>query len=158
MMILAMLTSQLAVGEEGVNAVEAAASRDKGRSRTQTIAHTTDPLDSVLRRVHGKEAFLIDVREQREWNAGHLRHAVLLPLSQLKQSPDHPELQEKLRKLSKEKPVYCHCKSGGRVLAAAPILRSLGFDVRPLKSGYDDLLDAGFVQATDSGDDSGDKE
>ena len=158
MMILALVTSQLAVGEEGANPGEAAASRDEGRSRTQTIDHSTEPLNSVLERVQHKEAFLIDVREQGEWDAGHLHHAVLLPLSQLKQASEHPELQEKLEKLSKEKPVYCHCKSGGRVLRAAPILKSLGFDVRPLKAGYHELLGAGFARATDSEGDSRNRE
>lgn len=150
---VALEMTQLAVGDGPGNSPDASSSRLESRAQARPIAHTTDPLESVLRQVNEKEAILIDVRETSEWDAGHLRHAILLPLSQLRQSGEHPELQEKLKKLSKDKPVYCHCKSGGRVLAAAPILKSLGFDVRPLKAGYGQLLDAGFVQATDSAQD-----
>jgi len=40
-----------------------------------------------------------------------------------------------------------HCRSGGRVLPAAGILKKAGYDVRPLKAGFDDLKDAGFPVA-----------
>jgi rhodanese-related sulfurtransferase len=46
--------------------------------------------------------------------------------------------------LPKEKVIYCHCRSGGRCLTAAEILKKLGYDVRPLKPGYRDLVEAGF--------------
>jgi len=46
--------------------------------------------------------------------------------------------------LPQEKIIYGHCRSGSRVLVAAPILRKMGYDVRPLKAGYTDLLKAGF--------------
>ena len=32
---------------------------------------------------------------------------------------------------------------------AAPILQEMGYDVRPLKSGYDDLRKAGFPVVTE---------
>jgi rhodanese-related sulfurtransferase len=73
-----------------------------------------------------------------------LQGAVFLPLSKLKNAAFDPELRDKLAELSKDKVLYCHCKAGGRVLTAAPILKSLGYDARPLKAGYDDLLEAGF--------------
>ena len=44
----------------------------------------------------------------------------------------------------KDKIVYCHCGSGVRCLKAADELKKLGYDVRPLKPGYKDLLKAGF--------------
>lgn len=119
----------------------------KSRSRQPATTHTKDSLEVVLDRVNQKDAILLDVRETAEWNAGHLRHAILLPLSELKQADNDVSVQKKLAKLSKEKIVYCHCRSGGRVLMAAPILKSLGYDVRPLKAGYDSLLQAGFQKA-----------
>ena len=119
----------------------------KARSQQSVTKHTKDPLETVLNRVNRKDAILIDVRELAEWDAGHLRNAVLLPLSELKQASSNAAVQKKLAKLSKEKIVYCHCRSGGRVLMAAPILKSLGYDVRPLKAGYASLLQAGFEKA-----------
>ena len=71
----------------------------------------------------------------------------VLPLSKLKDGSEDPDVQKKLDKLSKDKIIYCHCKSGGRVLKAAPFLQSLGFDARALKAGYEDLLEAGFKKA-----------
>jgi rhodanese-related sulfurtransferase len=47
----------------------------------------------------------------------------------------------------KDKIIYCHCRSGRRCLTAADILKKQGYDVRPLKAGYEDLLKAGFPQA-----------
>ena len=49
--------------------------------------------------------------------------------------------------LPKDKPIYCHCAAGVRVLPAADILQKHGYDARPLKPGYKDLLRAGFPKA-----------
>ena len=105
--------------------------------------HTVDTLDSVKQQVVEKTAVLIDVREQDEWNAGHLADAAFIPLSSLK----GPGLAEALQKLPKDKPVYLHCKSGGRVLMCAEILQGKGYDIRPLRAGYENLLQAGFRKA-----------
>ena len=43
--------------------------------------------------------------------------------------------------------MYLHCASGKRCLAAADLLKKQGYDVRPLKSGYEALLGAGFEKA-----------
>lgn len=114
----------------------------------EPIVHTSDSLDTVRERIAQKQAVLIDVREQNEWDAGHLADATLVPLSLLREKGPSPELAHKLRgKLPKDKTVYCHCRSGSRVLRATPILRELGYDIRPLKAGYEDLLKAGFPKA-----------
>ncbi len=110
--------------------------------------HTKDSLDKVRENMAQKKAILIDVREPSEWNAGHLQEAQLLPLSELKQAANDPAVQQKLEKtLPKQQIIYCHCKSGGRVLAAKGILSKLGYDIRPLAAGFDDLVAAGFAPA-----------
>jgi rhodanese-related sulfurtransferase len=106
--------------------------------------HTKDSLESVKERLKDKSAILLDVREQKEWDEGHLKDARLVPLSKLKVEAE----AEKLTKdLPKEKIVYCHCRAGVRALTAADILKKQGFDVRPLKDGYKNLLNAGFPKA-----------
>ena len=49
--------------------------------------------------------------------------------------------------LPMDKIIYCHCRSGGRVLMATRILEKLGYDIRPLKAGYSELLMGGFRAA-----------
>jgi rhodanese-related sulfurtransferase len=104
--------------------------------------HTKDSLETIKKRLQEKKAVLIDVREQGEWDAGHLKAAQLVPLTKLRAGG-------KEKSLPKDKIIYCHCRSGGRVLIATSILKPLGYDIRPLKQGYQQLLKAGFEKAAD---------
>jgi rhodanese-related sulfurtransferase len=106
--------------------------------------HTKDPLPSVQQALASGQAVLVDVREPTEWAAGHIQGARLVPLSVLEQGVDPARLAEVL---PKDKIIYCHCLVGGRCLEAAAILRPLGYDVRPLKTGYQALVQAGFPAA-----------
>jgi phage shock protein E len=108
--------------------------------------HTKDSLDQVKKALADKKAVLFDVREKGEWEKGHLKDARLLPLSSLKQDALPKDLQALL---PKDKVVYLHCAAGGRCLTAAEILRKQGYDVRPLKDGYKDLLKQGFPKAAE---------
>jgi rhodanese-related sulfurtransferase len=108
---------------------------------TAAAEHTKDTPADVKKAIKDKKAILLDVREQSEWDEGHLKDAKLLPLSKLKKA-DAKDLD-----LPKDKVIYTHCRAGSRSLQAAELLQKLGFDVRALKPGYKDLLDAGFPQA-----------
>jgi rhodanese-related sulfurtransferase len=114
----------------------------------QRIEHTKDSLEVVKARLTKGTAVLVDVREPFEWNDGHLKAATLVPLSDLREAKGDADFAKKLaKKLPHNKVIYLHCRSGGRVLAATPILRAMKFDVRPLKAGYSTLLKAGFEKA-----------
>lgn len=106
--------------------------------------HTKDTSADVKKALAAKTAVLLDVREQTEWDAGHLKDADLLPLSRLKAGVGQDELD---KKLPKGKVVYLHCKSGGRCLTAADLLAKQGYEVRPLAEGFDDLVKAGLPKA-----------
>ena len=108
---------------------------------TARAEHTKDSLDTVKKAVAEKKAILVDVREEEEWQAGHIAGARLVPLSALEKGITPEELA---RTLPKDTILYCHCLAGGRCLEAAKILAPLGYDVRPLKPGYPDLVKAGF--------------
>jgi phage shock protein E len=114
-------------------------------SGTTSIAaeHTKDTPAEVKAAVAAKKAVLVDVREESEWAEGHLKHALAFPLSKLKDAKagDLP------REFSKDTPIYLHCASGKRCLKAADKLKELGYDARPLKAGYVDLIDAGLEKA-----------
>ncbi|MFN9717875.1 MAG: rhodanese-like domain-containing protein, partial [Planctomycetota bacterium] len=106
--------------------------------------HTVDSIELVKERVANKSAVLLDVREQNEWDAGHLTDAQFLPLSKMK---DPAAVTEALAPLPKDKPIYLHCRSGGRVLQFADIVAGKGYDIRPLKAGYERLVESGFPKA-----------
>lgn len=105
---------------------------------------TKDSLPTVKKSVTDEKAVLVDVREKSEWDAGHVSGAVLLPLSELRNGITAEALA---RRLPKERIVYTHCAVGVRSCTAADILRKHGYDVRPLKPGYKELIAAGFKKA-----------
>ncbi len=106
--------------------------------------HTVDELNLVKSRVEKKQAVLLDIREEDEWEEGHLQAARLVPLSRVKDG----EIPEDLLKLfPKDRPIYLHCRSGGRVLKCASVLKAKGYDLRPLKAGFEQLAEFGFATA-----------
>jgi phage shock protein E len=104
--------------------------------------HTKDTTEEVKKALADGKAVLIDVREKDEWDDGHLKDAKFLPLSTLKGGA---KAEDVAKVAPKDKIVYCHCGSGVRCLKAADELKKLGYDVRPLKPGYKELLKAGFA-------------
>jgi rhodanese-related sulfurtransferase len=112
------------------------------------VEHTKDSLETIKAAMAKKDAVLVDVREQSEWDDGHIDGALFLPLSWLREESKGDKFVERLgEKLPKKKILYIHCRSGGRALAAAGLLRKQGYDARPLKAGYEDLRKAGFSAA-----------
>ncbi len=72
-------------------------------------------------------AQVLDVRTDEEWNAGHLEHAVWIPLH---------ELRQRLDELDRERPVVTYCRAGQRSYYATRLLRQHGFkNVRTLSGG-----------------------
>jgi len=107
--------------------------------------HTAAEPAQIAAWVNAGTATLVDVRETDEWEDGHLQVATLVPLSELgKNARDEAWVADLKRRVPTDRPIYTHCKSGGRCVLAAEPLRELGYDVRPMKEGYQDLLAAGF--------------
>lgn len=109
------------------------------------VTHTKETPEAIRQAVAAGKAVLVDVREKKEWDAGHLKQARLVPLSDLKNKKG--SLAALLKDLPKDTPVYCHCASGRRVLVAAEIMRKMGYDAHAVKEGYKDLLKKGFKKA-----------
>lgn len=108
------------------------------------LTHTKDSLDTVKENVKAGKAVIVDVREQSEWDEVHLKGAIHVPKSKLDAGT---ELEALLKKVPKDKVIYTHCKAGRRALACGEILKKHGYDVRPLKAGTEQLLEAGFEKA-----------
>ncbi len=106
--------------------------------------HTKDSLETVKKSTADKTAVLVDVREESEWKEGHVVGATFLPLSVLKEA----SAEAVAKKLPKDKIVYTYCRAGRRSVAAAELMLKLGYDVRPLKPGFEELIQGGFEKET----------
>ncbi len=80
----------------------------------------------------------MDVRSEDEWKDGHLKSAMHLPITELAKMTEE-QIREKL---PKDKIIYTHCAVGARALKAGKIIEKLGYDIRPLKPGYEELVKA----------------
>jgi rhodanese-related sulfurtransferase/rubrerythrin len=88
-----------------------------------------DELKAKLEKEKGDDFTLLDVREPREYEGGHLPGATHIPLSRL---------ADRLNELDRTKPLVTYCKSGRRSGSAASILAGRGFHgVRSLDGGMD---------------------
>ncbi len=102
---------------------------------------TKDSLETVRQNIAEKKAVLVDVREKGEWDAGHIDGAIFLPLSRL-QAEKSPDAW--LKMLPEGVIIYTHCVIGKRSVTAGNILEKHRDQIRPLKPGYRELVQAGF--------------
>lgn len=73
---------------------------------------------SQVRQLVESGACIIDVREEAEFEAGHLKGAINIPLSQLHQ---------RMNEIPKDVPVYLHCRTSQRSYYACCYLQGNGF-------------------------------
>lgn len=78
------------------------------------------PAEALLL-INRQHAAIVDVREQSEFESGHLPESRFIPLAQIEQRLD--ELSR-----FKNKPVVVVCASGGRSARAVAMLRKAGFE------------------------------
>lgn len=108
------------------------------KSITRTISVIEYEKESIYKNLSAKEFeaamdgdyLLLDVREQYEYDAGHIADATLIPLG---------ELADRLGEIEqyKDKPVLVYCKSGNRSVAGSQILINSGFNIiYNLDGGY----------------------
>lgn len=116
--------------------------RFKKSARQTKLGHTIDSVEQIKNSLANQTATMIDVREQSEWDSGHLSNATLIPLSKIRGIADDAEKLAEL--FPADQIIYCHCKAGGRTLVTAEILKKHGYDIRPLADGFDALVEKGF--------------
>lgn len=73
---------------------------------------------SEVRDLYEQGAFFLDVREKNEFENGHIKGALNIPLS---------ELRERMNEIPKEHPIYVHCRSAQRSYNAVMALQNSGF-------------------------------
>jgi rhodanese-related sulfurtransferase len=88
------------------------------------------------------DPFLLDVREQDEYDAGHAPGVVLRPMS---------ELPEVVSDLPTDRTVLCICRSGARSASATQFLRQHGVDAVNLEGGMQAWAAFGLDVVRDDG-------
>lgn len=95
--------------------------------------------DQIAEEVKAGKAVLLDVREQTEWDEGHISQAKSLPLSTIQKSKDKLDKSDLFPEGTK---VYLHCKAGIRCLKAANLLEKQGIKTEAIKAPIEDLKKA----------------
>lgn len=112
-----------------------------GQLAADELKYTADSMEEIKENLESKKAVLVDVREKSEWNDGHVKGAKLLPWSKLRFASPKTKVKELP---NDEIIVYCYCKAGVRAMRAAKKLEEIGYDVRPIKAGFAELVKNGF--------------
>lgn len=87
-------------------------------------------------------AYLLDVREDEEWDAGHAPEAVHIPLG---------ELGARYAELEQGRPIYVICRSGHRSAHVAHALAGAGWDASNVADGMMGWHAAGLPMTSASG-------
>jgi rhodanese-related sulfurtransferase len=87
-------------------------------------------------------AFVLDVRELHEWEAGHAPDAVHIPLG---------DLASRSGELPTDRVIVAVCKAGGRSARATLFLRERGFDVHNYDGGMHAWAQAGGPMVSTNG-------
>lgn len=110
-------------------------------TRPPTTATDVD-VDAARRLAEGG-AFLLDVREDDEWEAGHAPDAIHIAMGLV---PDQVD------RIPDDRTVVCVCRVGGRSGAVAQALAAAGYEVRNLDGGMLAWESAGLPVVTPGGD------
>ena len=121
----------------------AAAVRRRRATILASIAAATDSQDAQAETEVGPDraerlvadgAQLIDVRQDYEWEAGHIQGSTHIPLEQL---PARAE------ELDRDRPIVFGCRTGSRSSFATSAFREAGYEAFNLSGGLQAWVDAG---------------
>lgn len=88
------------------------------------------------------DAYLLDVREDDEWQAGRAPHAVHIPMS---------ALAERATEIPDDRDVFVICRSGGRSGRAVAALNQAGWTTTNVLGGMQAWEMAGLPMEADGG-------
>lgn len=99
-------------------------------------------LENVSVDAVGENAKILDVREDYEWEAGHIEGAVHIPLDQL---------PERLAELNPDDDLHIICRAGGRSQRAGEWLVGNGYSAVNVAGGMGAWSEAGKPMVSETG-------
>lgn len=82
------------------------------------------------------DVFILDVRTQEEYNAGHIRNSTLISVQ---------DLSKRINEVPSDRKILVYCRTGGRSTAASEILANNGFTrIYNMKGGITEWTKAGY--------------
>jgi rhodanese-related sulfurtransferase len=104
----------------------------KGRIAEVTVARVQEMQD------RGEPVVYLDVREQNEWNLGHLPRATFIPRGILESNIE--------QRVPRDTTVVIYCASGNRSAMAADTLQQMGYPhVSSMAGGFRAWVDSGGI-------------
>ena len=114
--------------------INSPAALDSGPVSVQTAQGHIGVAEANQMKVDG--AFLLDVRTQEEWDAGHIPGATLIPLDQL---------PYRYGELPTDQDIVIYCRSGNRSGQALDYLTDKGITgIYSMDGGINDWISAGY--------------
>jgi len=106
----------------------------------EIVESMMDPVN-ISTRLENNEIILLDVREDSEWNEGHIKGAYHIALGDLN--------IEKTKNLPKDIPIYIYCRSGRRAIEAENKLKELNFNNTKILGGIIEWQQKGGTLVTE---------
>lgn len=104
----------------GCSNKDAAANKENTITQGKNTLSRITPAEAKERMDNEKGIVILDVRTQEEYNTGHIKDSILIPVDVLEQ-----KAEENLK--DKNVPIFVYCRSGNRSATAANILVKLGY-------------------------------
>ncbi|WP_067489809.1 rhodanese-like domain-containing protein [Actinomadura hibisca] len=103
-----------------------------------------DEVPAVDAAAVSQDAYLLDVREQDEWDAGHAPEAVHIPMG---------ELSDRAGEIPRDREVFVICRSGMRSAQVTVALNQAGWLARNVTGGMKRWAEAGRPMEAGGGQD-----
>ncbi|KGK88600.1 rhodanese-like domain-containing protein [Clostridium sp. HMP27] len=104
----------------GCSSKNAKINKEGSTSSEKTSFNNITPEEANKRLGSEKGIILLDVRTKEEYDTGHIKGSMLIPVDNL-----NAEADNKLK--DKNSPIFVYCRSGNRSVTAAKILTNLGY-------------------------------
>ncbi len=102
----------------------------------EKVQYTDISVQQAKEMIDKGEVFILDVRTQEEYDAGHIRNSTLIPVQ---------DLSKRLNEVPRDRKILVYCRTGSRSTSASEILVNNGFtQIYNMKGGITEWTKAGY--------------